>query len=386
MSSVATLIRSILAIFALAALAVAPAAGAAGPLDGKAVALSLGSGAAQNLRPDVPGSGVIRAELTPRVAFSEPSCVDGLIYDDGSAESGFRLVTQEGGSAAADVVMRFDVGEAGKRLDQVCICWNAVNGGAATLEHQLIFYAPNGAGGGPGTELAVVNAEGTGIPAFLDTVFLDYDISSLGIETSSNSIYVGVSWSGGSQSGPGHVLCTDENGGGNQPMFASSAGANQWTSLDDLFGGGGSTPPDAVLVRVSPEEEGTTPGETCPAVPCVESDTVACLQDERFAVEVDWRTIQQGNETSGSGTPGNLLLTDTDYFWFFNPNNVEMVVKVLDACSFADRFWVFAGGLTNVEVEMRVCDTETGMQRTYFNPIETPFQPIQDTQAFATCP
>jgi hypothetical protein len=385
MSPVAKVTSCTVAILALAALAVAPTAGAAGPLDGTPVALSLGSGAAHNLRPDVPGGGVIRAALQPRVAFAEPSCLDGLIYDDGGAESGFRLVTQGGGSAAADVVMRFDVGEIGERLDQVCICWNAVNGGASTLDHQLIFYAPNGAGGGPGTELAVVDAEATGIPPFLQTVFLDYDISSLGIETSSNSIYVGVSWNGGSQTGPGHVLCTDENGGGNQPMFASSAGANQWTSLDDLFGGGGATPPDAVLVRVSPQEDVTVP-ETCPAVPCVESDTVTCLQDERFAVEVDWRTVQQGVETSGSGTPGDLTLTDTDYFWFFNPNNVEMVIKVLDACSFTDRFWVFAGGLTNVEVEMRVCDTVTGIQKTYFNPIETPFQPIQDTQAFATCP
>lgn len=33
------------------------------------------------------------------------------------------------------------------------------------------------------------------------------------------------------------------------------------------------------------------------------------------------------------------------YFWFFEEDNVEVVLKVLDACSFTDRFWVFAAGL-----------------------------------------
>jgi hypothetical protein len=63
-----------------------------------------------------------------------------------------------------------------------------------------------------------------------------------------------------------------------------------------------------------------------------------------------------------------------------------MVIKVLDACSFSDTFWVFAGGLTNVEVYLRVTDTKTGELQTYGNPLSTPFQPIQDTSAFATCP
>jgi hypothetical protein len=47
---------------------------------------------------------------------------------------------------------------------------------------------------------------------------------------------------------------------------------------------------------------------------------------------------------------------------------------------------VFAGGLTNVQVVLRVVDTETTAVRHYFNPQVTPFQPVQDTTAFATCP
>jgi hypothetical protein len=63
-----------------------------------------------------------------------------------------------------------------------------------------------------------------------------------------------------------------------------------------------------------------------------------------------------------------------------------MVIKVLNACTLISRYWVFAGGLTNVNVTVTVTDTQTGAVRTYSNPLNTAFQPIQDTGAFSTCP
>ena len=61
---------------------------------------------------------------------------------------------------------------------------------------------------------------------------------------------------------------------------------------------------------------------------------------------------------------------------------------MLDACALegVNSFGVFAGGLTNVEVDTTVTDTQTNQVKTYMNPLGTPFQPIQDTTAFATCP
>ena len=40
----------------------------------------------------------------------------------------------------------------------------------------------------------------------------------------------------------------------------------------------------------------------------------------------------------------------------------------------------------DVHVVIRVKDTETGEERTYSSPLNTPFAPIQDTVAFDTCP
>jgi hypothetical protein len=117
--------------------------------------------------------------------------------------------------------------------------------------------------------------------------------------------------------------------------------------------------------------------------PCVAEDVKLCLgSGGRFAVTVTWR---QPNGANGQGH-AIPLTSDTGYFWFFSAANVEAVVKVLNACGVNQRFWVFAGGLTNVRAEITVADTKTGASKTYTNPQSTAFQPIQDTGAFATCP
>jgi len=108
---------------------------------------------------------------------------------------------------------------------------------------------------------------------------------------------------------------------------------------------------------------------------CAASDETLCLTADRFRVEATFRA-QDGNE----GTARTVELTnDTGYFWFFDEDNVEVVLKVLDACALNDNFWFFAAGLTNVEVEITVTDTVLGTERTFANPLGTPFAPIQET-------
>jgi len=115
--------------------------------------------------------------------------------------------------------------------------------------------------------------------------------------------------------------------------------------------------------------------------PCAGGPTL-CLSGGRFEVDVTWKTA---NGLTGTAQPVSLT-ADTGYFWFFSPSNVEMVIKVLDACGLNGKHWVFAGGLTDVEAQIRVTDTQTGAVKTYTNPQGTAFRPIQDTSAFGTCP
>jgi hypothetical protein len=98
---------------------------------------------------------------------------------------------------------------------------------------------------------------------------------------------------------------------------------------------------------------------------CVPDAATLCLAGGRVAVTVDWtdqRTLESGagNAVAGSGTTG--------YFWFFNPQNVELVVKVLDnSQSPAANWWVFYGALSDVGYTIRVLDTATGTDKSYAN-------------------
>ncbi len=116
--------------------------------------------------------------------------------------------------------------------------------------------------------------------------------------------------------------------------------------------------------------------------PCVAGPTTLCLNGGRFRVQMDWAT-SDGRAGAGSAVGGT---SDTGMFWFFSPNNIEAIVKVVNGCAFNQRYWIFAGGLTNVATSLRVTDTQNGVIRTYTNPPSAPFQPVQDTAAFGTCP
>lgn len=111
-------------------------------------------------------------------------------------------------------------------------------------------------------------------------------------------------------------------------------------------------------------------------------DTALRFHEGRFLVEAQWRDFQDG-VGPGVGTP---MTHDAGYFWFFDADNVEVLVKVLDACVEPfQHFWVFSAGLTNVEVTLTVTDTWAQETRTYVNPLTRPYPPILDAAAFATC-
>jgi 6-phosphogluconolactonase (cycloisomerase 2 family) len=122
--------------------------------------------------------------------------------------------------------------------------------------------------------------------------------------------------------------------------------------------------------------------EPAAGVACTPSQTTLCLNNNRFQVQA---TFDAGNGNSGSAHVGTLT-SDTGYLWFFSSSNVEAIIKVLNGCGLTSTYWVFAGGLTNVQVTITVTDTQTGLSHQYVNPASTTFEPVQDTLTFKTCP
>ncbi|MCP3960710.1 MAG: hypothetical protein GY719_22935 [bacterium] len=157
------------------------------------------------------------------------------------------------------------------------------------------------------------------------------------------------------------------------PITLTSANA-----VEDCNGNGLPDYEDILSLESSDGDRDGIPDECTPS--CSDPNNL-CLNQERFRVEVSWRDFAD-NTGAGSAIP---LTGETGYFWFFDPDNVEVVIKVLDGCGFNDRFWVFAAGLTNVEVELTVTETVTGEVKTYTNPLGRAFSPILDTDAFDSC-
>ena len=117
---------------------------------------------------------------------------------------------------------------------------------------------------------------------------------------------------------------------------------------------------------------------------CLPTANALCLNRGRFHATVDWRTA------AGSGHAGVVVpaAADSGNFYFFHPDNWELTLKVLDACSFTiqPRYWVFFTVLSNVEYTLKVTDTQTGRSRQYFNPQGRVATPVLDIESFDTCP
>jgi hypothetical protein len=96
---------------------------------------------------------------------------------------------------------------------------------------------------------------------------------------------------------------------------------------------------------------------TCP-------DSRLCLNGGRFQVAVSWQDARTGESGTGNPVP---LTDDTGSFWLFGPDNLEMMVKVLDGGGVNGHFWVFYGALTDVEYDLTVTDAETGATQAYHN-------------------
>jgi hypothetical protein len=108
---------------------------------------------------------------------------------------------------------------------------------------------------------------------------------------------------------------------------------------------------DASVATMSDLFAPVPPAEVSPASPA------------RFQPAVTW-TSADGKTGAGNLTP---ISADTKGFWFFSPDNIDLVVKVVDGRALNGKFWVFYGSLTTVQFTLTVTDTVTGAQKTYSN-------------------
>ena len=115
---------------------------------------------------------------------------------------------------------------------------------------------------------------------------------------------------------------------------------------------------------------------------CPDSGAAWCATGGRYLLTVDWKDPQ--------GVRGKAIRVDTGsedsgLFYFFDPNNWELLVKVLNGCSINQRFWLLGAGNTDVEYVMKVEDRWSGQIRHYANAGGQAAPAVIDTDAFTYC-
>ena len=86
--------------------------------------------------------------------------------------------------------------------------------------------------------------------------------------------------------------------------------------------------------------DAATRDELCdqvPPGPCSASSTVLCLNQGRFRLEATWESFS-GDRGTGTAVP---LTDDTAAFYWFSPQNIELIIKVIDGRGTNGYFWVF---------------------------------------------
>lgn len=111
---------------------------------------------------------------------------------------------------------------------------------------------------------------------------------------------------------------------------------------------------------------------------------VAELLGGRFKV---WVTGNDFALNPFVGKTAPLASTDSAIFYFFQPANFELLVKIVNGCGLNNRFWVFYAATTNVDFYLYVDDTFDSAPGIYYhNPLGTQFATsVADSDAFATC-
>jgi hypothetical protein len=119
------------------------------------------------------------------------------------------------------------------------------------------------------------------------------------------------------------------------------------------------------------------------ATTCTPAEDRLCLLGGRFSVEVDY---QLAGGQAGRARVAAPHTSNSGLFYYTNPNNWELLLKVLDGCALNDRFWVLFAATTNQGFTVTVSDHQSGAQVSYQNPIGHPADAVTDTQALQGCP
>lgn len=261
-------------------------------------------------------SGVTLHSTAPTVGpvvLGGGNCAGGEIYDDGTAENGYS------GSPATissfEGVQRFTPTSYPATYDTACV--GLVSLAGPDLDFEIEVRADDGPGGEPGTLLGTVPVSAAGIPGGLPCTFYSYDISSLGLNIASGSVYIGVRWN--PMTFPSRFVCADETPATPlHPGFINFNNPSQWQTTQTVFpsyrakliravpGTVGPTDADLALTKTTNAAPGIQPGTNFDYTLTASNNGPA---DATGVTVVDTlpALVTYVSNTCGAGVAGNVL-------------------------------------------------------------------------------
>jgi plastocyanin len=263
---------------------------------------------------------------------------------------------------------------------------------AGTVAYHCDMHGGAGGVGMSGT-ITVVAAGAAGTLAFSS--------SSYSVDAGAGSVTISVPRSGSSSGAVSVQYATSDGSAKAGTDYMPASGTLNWADGDaaaksfsvTILNNSKATSDLAVNLSLSSPAGGAALGIPSAAVLtihehlatfCTSDAQTLCLgAGGRFQVRVEF--VSSGQSANATAVP-LAASPESGLFYFFGPSNIEMLIKVLDACTPFNHYWVFFAATTNVQFTISVTDTHTGDLKTYLNPPNQAAAPVQDTSAFATCP
>jgi hypothetical protein len=210
-----------------------------------------------------------------------------VIQDDGTVENGYS------GNPAAGVtevrfVDRFTPEDYPAMLTGVCVAFLTISG-TTSFDIDIVVYDDSGSGGSPGAEIgslaATVNVDQLSPPVPPDhpPVWTAIDLSSLGVEVTSGSVYVGVRFA---PEDPNYFIASDQST--DRPV--GYAGGHWWTNNDQVW---------------EPIQDGYPDYRALMVRPVLLSEPEGCDAPE----DVSWLSVNPDSGTTEGGDSTQVELT-----------------------------------------------------------------------------
>ena len=320
----------------------------------------------------------------PAVRVAQPA-TEVYQYDDGEFEGGVYLVDDTTGevSFGLEFAQQFRLRRAGTVEYAVVCLGRGPDDTSSNAAFTLHFYS--GAGSVPGALLAEYDVPDARLdePGTYSCFEVGGEVE--GLRLAGAQVWVSVSWQRGSPPENTKYMMIDENGpgGGRRAFRGRSEEGDEWD--DWLADTDQDTTAYGIRLAVDhPDEPDPDPDPPDPDPPPTDEGYTDCVPETTPLVFGDYKVsmcYKTQEAKIGEGKAGIWASEESGLLWFFSRSNAEVLIKVLNGCSYNGHRWVFVAPVTDVAFNLYVTDSE-GRRWSHRNRLGDPATNRVDTSAF----